>query len=392
MVKRLKYTSYAQNIHELSRLKELKIDEVILSDKTFSRFSENFDFSILAIAAKELGFRVIFEWDVLIVEQDFSLICREFNKIDPNLYDAIRVQDPGVLEFILDTTDKKIQFIAETGNHNITGLKKWESYIGERLERLILSIELNKDTLKEYISKLYTPVEILLLGRILLFYSPRYLLNSLVKDISEDYIKAYADSEESPHKGFPLVQNRHGTFMFHLKNLFLLDRIEEIFDIGLTVGRLDLRDLAGDKSSATFIENFMMILHKNEAGNEVFSNLKALYPKEVIRGYFQINKSDVLFNKLKNYRIQRRDNDYLGEIIESSKPHYMALELKGKLELHLEDEISFFNPEGKLYKCKVYLLKDFSNQDIKLAKPGDLVLINYMGGVWPKSQVYKVNE
>ena len=384
----MKYTSYAQNIHELGFLKDMGIKEVILSDKIFSRLAENECFQTLATQAKEIGFSVIFEWDTLIVEQDFEKIINEFKKLDLGSIDSIRVQDPGVLEYVLEHTDKKIQYICETGNHNLTGLKKWETYIGKRLERLILSIEINKDTLSLYIRELNTPIEFLLLGRILLFYSPRHLLNSLIKEKEVDYLNAFADSEESPHKGFPLVQNRHGTFMFHVKNLYLLDKIEEVIDTGLSFGRLDLRDIQSEITKGEFFRFFKEELLKSKK-NEDFSQLKLLYPKDVIRGYFQMNKSDVLFKKLKNYRIQRKDDDYMGEVIETSKPNYMAIELKGKKELRLGDEISILNPEGKKYNCQVHFLKDISNNDIEFASPGDLVMINYMGGVWPKSQVYQ---
>jgi len=38
-----------------------------------------------------------------------------------------------------------------------------------------------------------------------------------------DALEAYGTSEESPHSGFPIVENRHGTFMFNVKDLSLLE-------------------------------------------------------------------------------------------------------------------------------------------------------------------------
>jgi hypothetical protein len=38
--------------------------------------------------------------------------------------------------------------------------------------------------------------------------------------------------------------------------------------------------------------------------------------------------------------------------------------------------------------CKVFFLKNSNSEDIKTANKDELCLINYFGGVWPKSQVY----
>ena len=45
---------------------------------------------------------------------------------------------------------------------------------------------------------------------------------------SGEFLEATGESEESPHKGFPLIENSHGTFMFHIKRLFLLEHLEHL--------------------------------------------------------------------------------------------------------------------------------------------------------------------
>src|SRR5690606_28287579 len=140
-------------------------------------------------------------------------------------FDALRVQDPGALEWSLKNTNKPLQFIAETGNHNFEALKGWVEYCGDRLERIALSIELSRPVLEEFVKKLKVPCELLVFGRILLFYSPRSLLSPLSPEkiaVNEE-LAALGESEESPHKGFPIVENRHGTFMFHIKEFCLLE-------------------------------------------------------------------------------------------------------------------------------------------------------------------------
>ncbi len=378
----MKFITYASSSHDLAQIKEIGHDEVIINHPDLSRVCFHRNTYALMEEAKKLGLRVVLEFDVLMTENQFDRIVKIFESISPNLYDVVRVQDVGVLEYILTTTSKQIQFIAETGNRNIIGLKKWVSYIGKRLDRLILSIELSSKKILEYREELDCPLEILCLGRILLFYTPRKLLRPLKNNkeqlVSNDFMEAIGESEESPHKGFPLIENKHGTFMFHIKDLFLLDKIEELKSLRLDYLRIDMRHLDFD----------MYRNHFNYPIGDDFSQLKDEYPIDKTRGYFHINKSDVLFKKLKNYRIQRKDESYLGEVVEIVKSDYMAILLKSDLNLKLGQKLRFITPEGKEQSCLVHSLKNSSYIDKDTVESGHLALMNYFGGIWPRSQVY----
>jgi putative protease len=385
----MKFVTYAESKHDISQIKEKGIEEVILSNKDLSRYSKVSSLIELATFAKELNLKVVLEWDILITEVEFGQSINDFQKVPVDLYDVVRVQDAGVLEYVLTETKKPVQFITESGNHNLIGLKKWVSYIGERLDRLVLSIELNKTKLEDYCKELNCETELLVLGQVLLFYSPRKLLSVLKTDedekrnkqiVTSDFLEALGESEESPHKGFPLLENKHGTFMFHIKDLFLLDKYEELSLIGLTHLRVDIRH----KSDSKLLD----LIVSEDSIESKFIALKEHYGKDVIRGYFQVNKSDVLFKKLKNYRIQRKGSSYLGEVVEIVKGEYLAINIKTHNDIRTNDELKFITPEGKELLCKVHFLKDVSYGEIDSQSKGQLALMNYLGGVWPKSQVY----
>ena len=377
----MKFITYACSLHDLAQIKDINHTEVIINHPDLSRICFHKNSLELMNEAKKLGLRVILEFDILMTEGQFDSTMDIFHSIPNDLYDVIRVQDVGVLEYILDKSSKPIQFIAETGNRNLLGLKKWVSYIGQRLDRLVLSIELSSKTILEYRKELGCPLELLCLGRILLFYTPRNLLSPLKSNeqiVSSDFIKALGESEESPHKGFPLVENRHGTFMFHIKDLFLLDKIEDLKQLDLDFLRIDIRHLDFDRYRKYF---------SNPIADD-FNELKSEYEVDKTRGYFHINKSDVLFKKLKNYRIQRKDESYIGEVVEIVKSDYMAIQLKSNLDLNLGQKLKFITPEGKEQSCFVHTLKNSSYADQEVVHKGHLALINYFGGIWPKSQVY----
>ena len=117
---------------------------------------------------------------------------------------------------------------------------------------------------------------------------------------SGHWIEAAGQSEESPHKGFPLLENEHGTFMFLPIDHCLLDSLSELSELGVAHLRIDNRFM----SEGLFTR---VMEHFNNPSEESFEMIKDASQARLIRGFYNTNKSDVLFKKLKNYRIQRKD-------------------------------------------------------------------------------------
>lgn len=379
----MKITTFACDLHQLSLIKDQGLTEVILGHKDFSRFGKLSDseFENLKNRANELGIKVIFEWDILMAENVFQECLR---KISPLLsgIDALRVQDPGALHWAIENTTLPLQFIAENGNHNLEALLGWRKAAGRRLERLILSIELSKDALKTYIKELDIPCELLGFGRILLFYSPRSLLAPILKpqdDFTE--LAVLGESEESPHKGFPIVENRHGTFMFHIKEFCLLDYAQELKGLGLEFFRLDLRW----ESFPFFKDICSLIAEFNPAR---FESLKEAYPQDFMRGFYLVNKTDVLFPKLKNSRLQKREGDYVGEVLEAEKGSHLAILIKNPKGLKRTDKLKILHPKGEEFEIMIHSLRNICLEEVEEVSSQSLALIPFVNGVWVKSQVF----
>ncbi|MBC76770.1 MAG: hypothetical protein CME64_12215 [Halobacteriovoraceae bacterium] len=374
--------TYIQNMKELGLAKEHGVSEVIISPKGPSRFGTLKDSEVneLGRQAKEIGLKSVLELDALLTEQE--LLNVDLKSYELSNFDALRVQDPGLLELVLHKTKLPVQLILEGGNHNLPGLMEWRDYLGPRLDRMVLSIELPKDKLQEYKEALSVPVEFLVLGRILLFYTPRNLLSAMLPEDDElrtkPQITAVGESEESPHKGFPVLENNRGTFMFHIKHQFLMEHLSELQF--LDAARVDLRF----DSDFELIEKVKDVFNSKMSGKE----FKEIYPFDVIKGFYKVNKSDVLFKKLKNSRIQRKDENYIGEVLEIKKGSHQAIRLKGRTGIQKGMKLLFIAPEGKEFSCPVVELKNTKLEDIEKTTDEGLVLMNYLGGVWVKSQVY----
>src|SRR5690606_27178764 len=107
-----------------------------------------------------------------------------------------------------------------------------------------------------------------------------------------------------PHKGFPLIENQHGTFMFHIKEFCLVDYAQELKENGLSYFRIDQR----------FEEKKLREITElvRKFSEEEFLKFKEEYSQDLMRGFYLVNKTDVLFPKLKNSRLQQREGNYLG--------------------------------------------------------------------------------
>ena len=182
-----------------------------------------------------------------------------------------------------------------------------------------------------------------------------------------------ADSEESSHQNFPVLENRHGTFMFHEKYFYLLDHLEEL-KICADYARLDLRfdDL---------FEPVMEMLKKETYSRDNFS-------KKTMRGFFHRNKSDVLFKKLKNGLLQEREGDFLGQVLGVEKDKMILFEVRHEDKVYEGQLIEIINPNGKNIKSRIRSLKSIDFESIKSAGKDQVISMSYIKGVWPKANIY----
>lgn len=400
----MKFVTYIRSIKDFQLFNQTVIDvglnseeqrkcELIVSIMSLNRFLETTQDELMEIIKlnQQFKYNLLLEWDVLNQEMKFQKTVELFKTLPLHEFTSVRVQDPGAFHYVKESFPWiKCELILENGNHNLAGLKKWIDFGGETLKKCILSNELSKEHLSQYAKELNCDLEIQGFGRILLFYSPRKLLSPLNEiKLSQEKIEAFGTSEESPHSGFPLVENQHGTFMFNVKDLSLLENIKEIEDLGVKSLRYDLRF----DESMSRLESFLIIHFQKNEIVQALSQIKAHSVRPLIKGFYNINKSDVLFPKLKNSRIQRMDQNYLGEVVDVERDHHIALLLKAKhLSLNLGDSIQFVTPEGKVKETSIKQMKKSNSQIVQHAQTHEIVLLPYLSGVVGKTQVYKISQ
>jgi putative protease len=399
----LEHKSVAQSLKE-------KI-EVILHSKGFSRIGR-MELSDCLEGAKKLnaaGIKCYFQWDILMVESVFVPTCALFKQIDFEVFNGVRIQDPGALNFLKsEGFSKEVHFITDQGNHNKLGLQKWIDFWKEGVSRLVISPEIPAKEILRLQGELDIELEVLGAGSILLFYTPRHLVSPLYGEEEQSTPKTieqslvWGKSEESPHKGFPIVENQHGTFMFNTKEVLIFDEVEELGRLIQTravVFRIDylLEPLLEDGLVALLSLLSDTVEERLKLGADAKLAWKAFAEKYrslgMTKGFFRTNKTDVLFKKLKSTRLQSERDDLIGEVVDVKKKKHIGIRLSScDSPLKLGESIELTSPEGNIRQTSLVSMRNADGDEVEVANKDQIIFIPHIGGISVKTTVCRLLE
>lgn len=376
----MQFNTFVSSIHDIERcVNAPNLQEVLLEPALTARLGELPENRLhsLASEAVQRGLRPVLVWDVLMPEHVMTNVCDQLRQWDLSRFGAIRVCDPGAAYWLkTHFPEMPLHFIVETGNHNLESLRGWCDIFSGSLERLVLSIELPEEKLVEYCQTLPVACELLGVGQILLFYSPRSLL-------AEHLIthKATAAFAEAPNRHFPTLETAHGTFMFLDKDQFILDRLDAMLSAGLHTVRLDLRHLGREGDVAVDIDRICHQILSDPA------SLRVNWPRETRAPFFKANRTTALFPRMKSKLSKYRNNVCLAEVLAGEGGKYVvfytlcpfevslikSIMLPTGEEIEVPQGVAFRNLNGELldsFEPEQILVTDW----IKKAMPGSLLL------------------
>ena len=388
----MRKVTYLEAPEQLATYKKLGFSEVVLASRSFSRYGtiEDKDLAGYIEEARAHGMQVLLQMDRILVGAELDLLLQKWQSLSLPKVDALRLFDPGLLQYFIENESQNLHWITEMGNHNLAGLQHWCEYAGRKLQRLVLCPELTGERIASYRQHLNCELELLVFGRILLFYSPRHLLSPYLNSeeqqklyASSDLIEIVGHSEESPHKGFPLVESAHGSFMFSPKDLCLLDYYSELSDGRLDALRFDFRPQAS-ANFFTQLDGFFTNPDKIS-----LQAIKQEWCRPLIRGFFKANKSDVLFGNLKNTANLTRENNYLGDVIETKSGSHMVIEVKSQDQALTQGlALEILAPDQRSKQIRANEIKNLAGESIAKASYGQFVMLPHCRGVSAGSRVY----
>ena len=386
----MQFNTFVSSINDLNRcVNAPNLQEVLLQPTILARQGQlsQQQTQSLASTAAEYGLRPVLVWDILMPEQVMNQICQQLTEWDISKFAAVRVADPGAAWWLkTHHPNIALQLIVETGNHNLEALRGWCDLFSDSLERLILSIELPKKKLIEYCQALPVACEVLGVGQILLFYSPRSLLSPHLLDSDSEQkfpLQTIVSSEDSNNRPLRTLETVHGTFMFLDKDQFILEQLEGLQQGGLHTVCLDLRHFGRDGDVAVDVDKICSQILTDPV------SLRKNWAKPTQSTFFKGNRTTSMFPRMKSKHklVQYRQDVGLAEVLAGESGNYVVFQSLRSFavaqiekiiiptgeEIEIPEEIVFRNLNGDVVEScdrEQILITDW----IKKAMPGSLLL------------------
>jgi putative protease len=328
---------YVVNLFDPSHVKyltEIPIGEVLIQPIGFCRTgrfeSDAFVESIDTLSRERK--KMILSWNSLSKESTINQLETAFEKIR-DLIDVVRVTDPGIARYLREKySDLPLHLSLEYGPHNRQGIKKWAEMFSVSIDRIILSNQIPLKILRKLCYQLSVEAELLVMGKVETLYTHRLLLRKQLDSHSHGNSVRIASSDR-PDELSEIIENNYGTVMFYQKDLFTLDRFEELAESGIKYGTV----LFDRESQYKRIAN----LRVNEKWRLA---LRDEWREGTTSGFLTSNQSDKQFSRLTNTHIRTEKEDSVGVVLESIKQSHTLIEIKKTI--FLPCVVTFVSPEG----------------------------------------------
>jgi putative protease len=313
-------------------------------------------------------------WDLLPDDEEFQKQKTIFQEFE-SYFSGVRFQDPGVGLFLKENYPKmELELNVERFSHNINSIVSWQEFFSPNLKKIVLSNLTPLNKIKEWRPKILKKIEILGVGRLEIFYSPRHLL------AEHSQKNVLIESEDRLGSFHHFVQNHSGTIMYNSKDICVLSYLEEIQQNKIDAVRLDVSNLKQ-----------LLCVEQALASDEGLSALAQLWPSEKLVGFFRANKTNAQFSMLKNKNLRPKNKELqkIGRVVESKKGEYSLLELCESVETPCA--VAIYCPEKKVIKLELNYLENIQKKKITTSGEG-YYFTGYIPKATPNSLIYKNAE
>ena len=212
-----------------------------------------------------------------------------------------------------------------------------------------------------------------------LVYSDREL-RTQVRGAPTEMTLATVTSTDQHHHEFPVLEHHHGTLMFHHRDLFLLDRIEDLRTSGLRYLRFDIQHM----ELRIWLPQLQQVVRDglDSDGKQIRSS----WPRQTTQGFFRANRTERPIEKLKNPNLRYLDGEVVGYVLEVASREYMAV--ASRRSFARGDEMILITPEGKRIPFVVEDLRNWKQQEVEVAEVGGLWLLPHERSATAQSLLY----
>jgi len=390
-----------KNKTEYEFLVQLGIKHFIIGPRSFSRLGDWTDEDFLSIitSARSNGVLFSIEFDLILTENFIDQVLDSFLKSafmsHADLIYSIRLKDLGLIHLFFEKSDKKfpLHLLLESGMNHRAAIQELIE-IGKETKANIKCLSFSKELpfikQRDYSKFFELPFEVSLLSPILLYTSPRPLLKTDLSKVPA--LEVNADSgEDGPHHGFVARENRHGTFLYHPKHLSLLDKWDELIEVAFNLkGLIDLRLMMDDLVKYVFYEDFQRLVNNNQKMESLLEKFSSNLKIETMRGFYQTNKTTVLFSKLKNQHLVD-DRPLLGVVVDRAPGLFLYIQTK-HLVIKRGQRVLIKGPQGDEQEFFISKIKDVTGKDLFLDSEvkETILAIDYIKNMTASSRLYLI--
>ena len=202
---------------------------------------------------------------------------------------------------------------------------------------------------------------------------------------SLDFIERILVPSDQQQRQFRTLENQHGSFMFHNKDLFLLDFIPELQNIDLKVMRLDFRHMEMKPEWIKKIDNL-----KDSFDKQIVKSLKSKWPYNITRGFFSANRSDLAIDRIKNPHRKDHGENLVGCVVEAVKEKHLII--LTRKSFHSGKSLLGITPEGRECTISTESIRTTDGQPVNVLESGSLYQIPHFKYVTPETLLYVCND
>ena len=168
--------------------------------------------------------------------------------------------------------------------------------------------------------------------------------------------------------------------MFLAKDFCLAEQLKDLRDMKLDFMRLD----------PTGCEPEVALKVVDDLLSDQPEKAKDSWPNLVIRGFYGVNKSDVLFKKLKN---PSRDKTHaIAEVLDTRKGDPVTVRVLDGAKLHSGMKIEMVSPDGKKKQIELKWIRDLNGNNLEQANENMIVSLPPIGSATCKALIFDVNN
>ncbi len=298
--------------------------------------------------------------------------------------DALIVSDPGVFQVVKDNTKLAIHISTQA---NVVSWKSAEFWQKLGAERVILARELTFNEIIEIRALVANlELEMFVHGAMCIAYSGRCLLSAFFNNRSANLGECtqpcrwkYSLVEETrPNEYFPVTEDEFGTYIMNSKDLNLIHRLKQIYEVGIASIKIE-----GRMKSLHYVSNvtrvYRNVLNKIKNGQEIpekyYQELDNISHRVYTEAFFSgFNDSESQFYKSSAYI---RDYKFIGKVI-GQEENLVKIQILNKFEVNDEIEIIFPDIQDDLV-IKIENIYSEDKQKIDFTKPNTNAYIEYDG-------------